>query len=210
MDDVEHEPLDLHQPLEILRSTASRLMDRRIPATASRLDEIYAHLKGAVGDSLDRVSEHINHALQFTLENLPDEAPPDSEAAHTVEAAQHMLSAVQEELQQALNDIKESFFSASSFQECEANLPQLALFESRLEGGLLRLQQAVTMVDDPELFGPPTFEPAPSLSEALEAMALALEFVHVHLQDGDKQPLRQALEAVEKARLGLSAALAQE
>ena len=117
---------------------------------------------------------------------------------------------MQEELQEALGEIKQSFFAAASFQECEARLPNLALFESRLEKSLLRLEEAVNMVDNPEVFGLSTYLPAPTIPEALESLAEGLDHIHAHLQDGNKEPLRLALEAVQKAQLGLSAALAQE
>jgi hypothetical protein len=206
----DHEQLELNQPLEILRSTARRLMERQIPASANKLEEMYAHLKGAVGDSIDQVSTHIARALTLTQENLPQEVAPDSEAGLVVEQAQLLLSEVQDELQLALSEVKESFFAANSFQECEARLPNLALFESRLEKNLLRLEQAVSMVDDPELFGLSTYIPSPTIPEALEALAEGLDLIHAHLQAGHKEPLRLALEAVQKAQRGLSAALVDE
>lgn len=210
MSENDDEKLELHQPLEILRSTVRRLMDRQIPATSNRLDEMYSHLNGAIGDSLDRVSNYISRSLQLTQENLPDDVAADSEAAGVVEQARDLLADVQDELKSALGEIKQSFFAASSFQECEARLPNLALFESRLEKSLLRLEEAVAMVDDPELYGGVVFEPAPTVTDAVEALAQGLEQIHLHLQDGNKEPLRLALESVQRAQQGLVAALAEE
>ncbi|MBT9582279.1 hypothetical protein IV102_02950 [bacterium] len=210
MSDDEEEQIELHQPLEILRSTARRLMERQIPASPGKLEEMYSHLKGAIGDSIDQVSSHISRALALTQDNLPEDIPVDSEAGQVVQQAELVLAEVQEELQEALAQIKQSFFAAASFQECEARLPNLALFESRLEKSLLRLEEAVTMVDNPDIFGLSTYEPAPTIPEALEALAEGLDHIHAHLQDGNKEPLRLALEAVQKAQIGLSAALAQE
>ena len=203
------EPLDLQQPLEILRSTARRLMDRQIPASSNRLEEMYSHLRGAVGDVIDLVSQRVTQSLQLARKNQP-EVPPDSEAAETVEVAQEILNEVQEEMQSALDEVKASFFSASNFQECEARLPDLALFEARLEGSLMRLEQALQMTDDPELFGVPGFVPAPSLPEALQHIAEALEHVEQHLRDGDKTLIEHALTALGRAQNGLQAALVDE
>lgn len=204
------EPLDLQQPLEILRSTARRLMDRQIPASSNRLEEMYSHLRGAVGDVIDLVSQRVSQSLQLARENQP-EVPDDSEAAETVEMAQEILNEVQEEMQSALDEIKASFFSASNFQECEARLPDLALFEARLEGSLLRLEEALQMTDDPELFGGASgFVPAPSLPEALQHIAEALEHVEQHLRDGDKTLIEHALTALGRAQNGLQAALVDE
>lgn len=209
-EDDEEPKLELQQPLEILRSTVRRLMDRQIPATANKLEEMYAHLKGAIGDSLDRVTSHITRSLELTQDSLSQDLPADAEAAQVVEQARELLGEVQDELKEALGDIKQTFFSANSFQECEARLPNLALFESRLEKSLLRLEEAVAMVDDPELYGGVPFEPAPTITDALEALAQGLEHIQLHLQDGDKAPLRQALESVQRAQQGLVAALAEE
>ena len=210
MSEVEEEQIELHQPLEILRSTARRLMERQIPASATRLEELYAHLKGAVADSLDQVTRHVTQALELTRASLPDEGEGDQQAAAVVDRAHGLLSEVQDELEEALGEIKDSFFSAHSFQECEARLPNLALFESRLEKSMLRLEQAVAMVDDPELYGLSAYEPVPSVTDALEALAEGLDHIQQHLVEGDREALKRALESVNKAQLGISAALNEE
>ncbi len=196
------EKLNIQQPLEILRTSARRLMDRQMPV---RLEELYAHIKGAVADSVETVSGYVGRSLQFARENFPEAL--DAEAH---KAAQAAIEEVQSELQDALCQVKETFFAATSFQECEARLPNLALFESRLEGSLLRLEQAMALVDDPEHFGSPSFVPVPTISDALEALGESLEQIHRHMSDGSKEPLRLALEQVRRAQIGLSAALASD
>ncbi|MFN8610595.1 MAG: hypothetical protein U0931_23850 [Vulcanimicrobiota bacterium] len=204
MEETEEEKLEIQQPLEILRSTARRLMDRQIPASSVKLEELYSHIQGAVGDSIENVSQYVTRSLTLARENLPEGLEEE-----TLRQAQAAVEDVQNELNDALQQVKETFFSASSFQECEARLPNLALFESRLEGSLLRLEQTVAMVDDPEHFGPVGFVPVPTISEALEALGESLEQIHLHMRDGDKEPLRQALESIRRAEIGLSAALAE-
>lgn len=204
MQETEAEKLEIQQPLEILRSSARRLMDRQIPASSTKLDELYAHIKGAVADSLDTVSAYVVRSLTLARENFPEGLEED-----TLRQAQASVEEVQQELNEALDQVKQTFFSATSFQECEASLPNLALFESRLEGSLMRLEQAVAMADDPEHFGPPKFVPVPTISDALEALGESLEQIHLHMRDGDKEPLRLALESVRRAEIGLSAALAE-
>lgn len=204
MHETEAERLEIQQPLEILRSSARRLMDRQIPASANKLEELYSHIKGAIADSVDTVSAYVSRSLLLARENFPEDLDPE-----TLGAAQAAVEEVQSELQDALNQVKETFFSATSFQECEARLPNLALFESRLEGSLLRLEQAVAMADDPEHFGPPRYVPVPTISDALEALGDSLEQIHRHMHDGSKEPLRLALESVRRAQIGLSAALAE-
>lgn len=204
MHDSQTEQLEIQQPLEILRSSARRLMDRQMPASASKLEELYAHIKGAVADSVDTVSGYVKRSLEFARENLPEDLD-----AETLQAAQAAVEEVQGELQEALSQVKETFFAATSFQECEARLPHLALFESRLEGSLQRLEQTLAMVDDPEHFGPPAYVPVPTISDALEALGDSLEQIHQHMRDGSKEPLRLALEQVRRAQIGLSAALAE-
>ncbi len=200
----ETEQLEIQQSLEILRSSARRLMDRQIPASASKLEELYSHIKGAIADSVDSVNSYVARSLELARENFPEGLD-----AETLEAVQAAVEEVQAELQDALNQVRETFFSATSFQECEARLPNLALFESRLEGSLLRLEQAVAMADDPEHAGPPKFVPVPTISDALEALGESLEQIHQHMREGSKEPLRMALESVRRAQVGLSAALAE-
>jgi hypothetical protein len=204
MQETEAEKLEIQQPLEILRSSARRLMDRQMPASASKLEEIYAHLKGAVADSVDTVAGYVTRSLQLAKENFPDTLEPEA-----LQAAEAAVEEVKLELQDALLQVKETFFAATSFQECEARLPNLALFESRLEGSLLRLEQAVDLVNDPEFSAPPSFVPVPTISDALEALGVSLEQIHLHMQDGSKEPLRLALEQLRRAQIGLSAALAE-
>jgi hypothetical protein len=199
------ESWELHQPLEILRSTTRRLMDRQIPATSTRLEEMYAHLRGSIGDILDGVGRQVSQALQLARENATDES---SQTAETVEAAQQMIGEAQEEIADALAQVKESFFAASTFSELQERMPNLGLFESRLEGAMLRVEEALMMSGDPELFPAGAFVPAPTVPEALEALAEGLDQIQLHLQGGDKEPLRRALEAVNRAQLGLTAALA--
>ena len=204
MQETEAERLEIQQPLEILRSSARRLMDRQIPASASKLEELYAHIRGAVTDSVDTVSDYVRRALRLTGENLPEGL--DDEVLRN---AQLLVEQVHSELTDALGQVKETFFASATFQECEARLPNLALFESRLEGSLLRLEEAVAMVSDPEHFGPPVFVPVPTISDALEALGDSLDQIHRHMRDGSKEPLRLALESVRRAQLGLSAALVE-
>lgn len=208
MADTEPESWELHQPLEILRTTTRRLLDRQIPATSARLEEIYAHLRGAVGDVLDGAGRQVSRALELARENL-GESGDHAEAAETLQAAELMLSEVQTEITEAFAQVKDSFFAAHSFQELQERLPNLTLFESRLEGALLRLEQALTMSRDPELFPMNAYVPVPSVPEALEALAESLQEIELHLKDGDKEPLRRALEAINRAQLGLTAALAE-
>jgi len=208
--DVENEPLELRQPLEILRSTARRLMERQIPATKTKLDEMYAHLKGAVGDILEGVSQQVVQAVQLAQDNLPGDDEVGAEAAETLAVVDQMLSEVQEEMQAALADVQETFFSATSFQECEAQLPNLAHFEARLEGSILRLEQALMMTNDPEIFAPPQYEPPVTLTDAIEALAQGLDEIQLHLQAGDREPLERALAAVNRAHQGLTLALSPE
>lgn len=204
MQETDTEKLEIQQPLEILRSSARRLMDRQMPASTSKLEEIFAHIKGAVADSVDTVSAYVTRSLQLARENFPEDLEP--EVLHAAESA---VAEVQTELQDALSQVKDTFFAATSFQECEARLPNLALFESRLEGGLLRLEQAVDMANDPEFRGTPQFVPVPTISDALEALGESLEQIQLHMKDGSKEPLRLALEQVRRAQIGLSAALAE-
>lgn len=204
----EKESWELHQPLEILRSTTRRLMDRQIPATTGRLEEIYAHLRGAVGDVLDGASRQVSRALELARENL-GEPGESEEAAETLQAAEKMVGEVQQEIADALSQVKDSFFAAHSFGELQEKLPNLTLFESRLEGAMLRLEQALMMSQDPELFPLNAYVPPPTVPEALEALADGLQQIELHLRDGDKEPLRRALDAVNRAQLGLTAALAE-
>lgn len=204
MHETDAEKLEIQQPLEILRSSARRLMERQMPASASKLEELYSHIKGAVADSVEMVSGYLTRSLDFARENFSEDI--DGE---TLAAAQTAVEEVQRELQEALLQVKETFFAATSFQECEARLPNLALFESRLEGSLLRLEQAMAMVEDPAHSGPPGFVPVPTISDALEALGESLEQIHQHIRDGSKEPLRLALEQVRRAQIGLSAALAE-
>lgn len=208
--DVENEPLELRQPLEILRSTARRLMERQIPATKTKLDEMYAHLKGAVSDILEGVSQQVVQAVQLAQDNLPADDEVGGEAAETLAIVDQMLTEVQDEMQAALADVQETFFSATSFQECEARLPNLAHFEARLEGSILRLEQALMMTQDPEIFAPSQYEPPVTLTDAIEALAQGLDEIQLHLKAGDREPLERALEAVNRAHQGLTLALSPE
>jgi hypothetical protein len=153
---------------------------------------------------VDTVSGYVGRSLRLAGENLPEGLDEE-----VLRSAQRMIEQVDNELNDALAQVKETFFAAVTFQECEARLPNLALFESRLEGCLLRLEGAVAMVSDPEYFGPPVFVPVPTISDALEALGDSLDQIHRHMRDGSKEPLRLALESVRRAQLGLSAALAE-
>lgn len=182
-------------------------MDRQIPATSSRLEEMFAHLKGALMDVVLQSLEQVNAAVSLTLDTADIEAEGDDEVRYTIEDAQARVRQVQEDLDVALDEVQASFFGATSFQECQERLPQLALFESRLQGGLLELEQALMTVVNPELYPARYYLPAPTIPEALEALAQGLEEIHQHLKDGDKEPLRRALESIERAQRGLTAAL---
>jgi hypothetical protein len=193
------EPIAYQQPLEMLRTVSQRLLDRQMPATQSRLDELYTHLKGAIGDICDQVTRQVSEALSLSRDNFPEEA----------EQVQQVVSEVQAEVEQALAEVKETFFAARSFQELQANLGDLSLFESRLSTSMLRLEEAVNVAEQPEIYGGKAFEPAPSLTEAVEHLSIGLEHVAAHLKSGEKESLERALEAVEQAQKGLQAALAE-
>jgi flagellar motor protein MotB len=209
MAEVEDEGLDLHRPLEILRTTTKRLLERQIPATSARLDEIYAHLSGAVGDVLDAARQKVVQAVDLARDNLgAEELEPESEAAETLQSVQHSMTEAGAEIEAALEQVKASFFSAKSFAELQERLPNLTLFEARLEGAMLRLEEALMIAGDPELFPVSSYVPSPTLSDAVEALAQGLDELSLHMREGDKEALQRALEAVRRAEQGLTAALA--
>jgi len=189
MEETEAERLNIQQPLEILRSSVRRLMDRQIPASPAKLEELYAHIKGAVSDSVATISDYVGLSLGLNEELL--------------RGAQLTVEQVNLELDEALHQVKKTFFAATTFQQCQENLPNLALFESRLEESLLRLKEA----GNPTYWGPSMYVPAPTISNVLEALGESLDQIHRHIRDGSKEPLRLALEAVQRAKLGLTTTL---
>lgn len=150
------------EKLEILRSSARRLTDRQ-PSGASKLEEIYAHLKEAVADSVDTVGGDVPRLLQLAKENFPEDLEP--EVLRTAEAAVEEVKA--------------------------------------------ELQDALLPVNDPGFSAPPSFVPVLTISDALEALGVSLEQIHLPMQEGSKEPLRLALEQLRRAQIGLSAALAE-
>lgn len=162
MQETKAEKLEIQRPLEILRSSARRLTDRQ-PSGASKLEEIYAHLKEAVADSVDTVGGDVPRLLQLAKENFPEDLEP--EVLRTAEAAVEEVKA--------------------------------------------ELQDALLPVNDPGSSAPPSFVPVLTISDALEALGVSLEQIHLPMQEGSKEPLRLALEQLRRAQIGLSAALAE-
>lgn len=200
----------LHQPLYLLKDVCARLLNREIPFSTSRLEGLYSHLAAAVGEVLDFAGDELQRGFD-ELEKAArqaDQDAPESPFADSLARFREEYARARAEIETGLEEARESFFSAGSFAELEGQLGFLELAEGRIEAGLQRLEATLMQAEEPELWSLPGAPTAPELPAALEALSEALHAVTLHMEDGSRAPLADALTSLDKARGILAQALA--
>jgi len=199
----------LHQPLYLLKDVCARLLNREIPFSASRLEGLYAHIAAAVGEVLDFAGEELQRGFD-ELETAARQAENDAPGSPFADSMARFMddyAHARAEIETGLEEARESFFSAASFADLEGQLGFLELAEGRIEAGLQRLEATLMQAEDPELWTLPGVTTAPELPAALEALSDALQAVTLHMEDGSRAPLADALSSLDKARGILALAL---
>ena len=100
MAETEFDAERLRQPLTILRDVSQRLLQRQIPSTQGRLDELYSHISGAIADS-------INYAIE-ALRDLQRLHPGDTRRGHRLVGDQrdHDPGTLRDPEQDFLDDVR--------------------------------------------------------------------------------------------------------
>ena len=192
MEQINRCPIDLFHPLAILHDTTQRIQDQQVPFTSARLQEYFSHFRGAFADTLEAVRQHCQQVLQQARAGLDQESMLAS-----IEQAEADLNA-------ALDQVGATFFSAQTFQECEALMPRVELFESQAQTALLELEQTLSQVAEAIPFVPP-----PAVPEAMQRVSEGMSQVESYLADGDPVKLTEAIRCMEESILMLRSALPQ-
>ena len=212
----EEEPFDtdleekLAAPLELLRSVSDKLLRRDIEVSQGRLDGLFAHIQSAVGEVIDYAQNQFDASLEEmagATETLAEEFEEHPEMMAEANEMMEDFEATQEFIQAGLGRLKETFFSASSFQDLEANQVHLADAEAQLEEGFARLESAILKADNPELFQISETASSDEVATALDSLAEAIEALNVHLEQGHPDQIQTALTHIDQARTVLERAL---
>lgn len=200
----------LAAPLDLLRSVGERLRKRDIQFSKTRLDGLFSHIQGAVGEVLDFAQEQ----FQSSLDQLSDATEEMAEAlADDPDAVEQAADLVEDfetgrvHIQEALTTLKQSFFSASSFEELEQRQDDFAIAEAQLEEGFARLELAILKTEDPNLFNISEEASSVEVGTALEALAESIDALNQHLEDGSPEAIESALTYIEQAQWVLERAL---
>lgn len=181
-------------PVEMLRVIVDRLSDPALPLTSQRLHESFQHLQNAIADTFEGVEQQLSQAFREARQGID------------TEAARQLIDEAQREVSEALNEVRESFLSSTSFQDFEQRSPDLQRFEARLEVGLSWLEQAVAMVEVPAAVDPPAAL-HPEVLAALDSVSEGVAHLQQHLESADRAWLERAVQALEQGLLGLKRGL---
>ncbi len=212
-EDVE-ESLRLDQrlaaPLDLLRSVSERLRKRDIQVSKSRLDGLFSHIQGAVGEVLEFAQEQFQTSLDQlsdATEELAEALDDDPEAVEQAADLIEDFEAGRAHIQEALSNLKQTFFSASSFEELEQRQDDFAIAEAQMEEGFSRLEMAILKTEEPDLFNISEEASSVEVGTALEALAESVEALNQHLEDGSPEAIESALAYIEQAQWVLERAL---
>lgn len=210
MAETEFDAERLRQPLTILRDVSQRLLQRQIPSTQGRLDELYSHISGAIGDAIEYAQSQFDLAKETMLggaDELAHSGTLSEEGHEALLDFSDEFEQAQADLREALEMAKETFFSAGSFQELQARQPYLAIVESRLETSLQVLQATLMRLESPALLI--SYVPsAAQVPQAVDEIGLGLDLISHHLEKGERASLEAALERLKSAQSLIEEALA--
>lgn len=192
----------LNVPLNLLRSVSGRLLRREIPLSKDRLDDLYAHIRSAMGEVLDFAHEQVQGSIARLAEatEVLEEGADDPDLSDAITAVLADFEVGREQIESGLAMIKETFFSASSFTELEAAQDSLVVAEAQIEEGFAQLETALLRTEDPELLEIGQSPVKPEVANALDFLADGLEDLRQHLEDGTAQPIRDALKNLDRSR----------
>lgn len=199
----------LQQPLNVLKDISQKLLQQKIPTTPARLDELYSHLQSIVTDVFDYVETYVEEAKDKLLEAAgaaqTDESVSD-EDREALGAFQEDLNEAQTVLKNALDFGRQTFFSASNFQELQARQTQLLMLETQLESGIQGLEMALMRLDDPELLHYDDSTPD-EIADVIDNLGNALFALEQYMNKNDRTTLQRAYDDVRVAGQTLQALL---
>ena len=205
---VEEEGPDLDAPLELLNSVTARLLRGEIPTNQNRLQSLFQHLQSVVGDVVDASFAKITSAFDEVEE--ANEALRE-ELGDTEETEEYLqeFELGREHIEEALSVMQDTFFSAQNIDDLEDFEDQFREAEVQLAEGLSRLEMALMKADSPELFEFHEGASVEFVGEAADALAMGLEALSAHLEDGRASHLEFVLDRLDQAREFVEAALAE-
>ncbi|MEW6282022.1 MAG: hypothetical protein AB1758_25685 [Candidatus Eremiobacterota bacterium] len=186
----------LYAPLKMIHDAANSMLDRRTPLSRERVDSLYRHIAGAMGEMLDGTRKQIDDSLASVreagaalTEQEPDYAP-----------VFQLFDEGREQIQAGLTLMAQTFFSSADVTALERNQGALALAESQIQGGLSRIESALLLADDPNLLASPLVPTAPEIPTALDSLGVCLEVLGRYLEKGERAELEEALTHLDQAR----------
>lgn len=195
----------IYAPLRMLREATDRLMDRRTPVSQERLDALYRHIAGSIGEVLentrgemDRCFQQVQEAGAVAQEDVPDFAP-----------VFRMFEEGREQISAGMTLMAQTFFSSGDFKALERNQGALGVAETHIMDGLNRIEAALMLSEDPALLGTPPPPTAPQIPNALDALACCLETLSTYLEKGERAQLEDSLGHIDTARELIMRALEQ-
>ncbi len=194
---------DFQAPIRLLRDASAGLLDRRSPISKERVEGLYRHLAGAVGQILESARKQLNEGLdQFR------EANPEA-VGEEFEQVLEIFREGQERIDDGMRLMAQTFFASTDLASLEANAGALSLAESHIQDGLDRMESALALTEDPTILGQPGPVTAAEVPTALDSLGSCLDQLTVYLEKGQREQLEEAMVHLDQARGLLLRALAQ-
>lgn len=195
---------DFKAPLRMLKDASTGLLDHRAPVSKERVEGLYRHLAGAVGQILDAARKQLSDGMEQFKEANPEVMGEDFEEVLGI------FEQGQAQIDSGMRLLSQTFFAATDLKSLERNAGVLSIAESQIQDGMNRLETALALTDDPTVIGATGPETAPEVGTALDSLSTCLDCLSEYLQSAEREKLEVALVNLDQARQLIVRALAQD
>lgn len=186
-------------PVKLLKDISQKLLTGGIPAKPARIESLFSHIQGVVGELVEKSFAKLNSALEAAA----DANAALAEHGDVDEYARAYLDDFQkgrEHVEDGLEIMRDTFFSARNLEDLKDYEEEFKEAEVQLAEGLSRLEQAIAKAEDPELFNLHKAVESEHIEIALTAFEIGLEELTAHMEDGDREHLERVLDQLDVIR----------
>ncbi len=193
---------DFQTPLRMLKDASTGLLDRRAAVSKERVEGLYRHLAGAVGQVLEAARKQLSDGMDAFKKANPEAMGEDFQEVMGI------FQEGQQQIDSGMRLLSQTFFSATDLASLEKNAGVLSIAESQITDGMNRLETALALTNDPTVIGPGGPDTAPEVGTALDSLATCLDCLSEYLKTAERKRLEVALANIDQARELIVRALA--
>ncbi|MCE1245150.1 MAG: zinc ribbon domain-containing protein [Firmicutes bacterium] len=196
------EVIDFDEPVKQLAQITTKIMKKEIPHTKESLDGMYRKIMGSVQLIMDRTMLQVKDNLS-DLKKIQEQTRGQFED-EDFESFQRFMAnfeTAQSQINAGLHLARDSFFTASSFEELGKGQVDLSTATAMIQDGLSKLESLTFESQDPELMTLTPIDIPAEVRNAVDLIDQSLTDINQFTETGTKDLLIATADKLKKARI---------